>query len=72
MQIFLFINCNDQHRLGGVEQLFCKLQPLLHHGEPFAVAILVAAVNIVVVVFPITRTRVVRRIDIDAIHLAGI
>ena len=68
MQIFLFINGHDQHGILGIQQLFGEFQTLLHHGQPLAVAVLVVIVHIVVVVFPVPRTGVVGRVDIDAVH----
>lgn len=72
MQILFFINSYNQNRIFGIEQFLGNLQTLLHHGKPFAVAILVIAVHIVIVVLPILGSGVIRRIDVNAVHLAGI
>ena len=72
MQIFLFINGYDQYGIFGVEQLFGKLQPPLHEGEPLTMAVAVCSIYIIVIVFPVLRSSVVGRIDIDAVHLSGI
>ena len=48
------------------------LQPLLHHGQPFAMAIGIVAVHIVVVVFPVTGSSVVWWINIYAVNFACI
>ena len=72
MQIFFFINGDDQHGVLRIQQLFGDFQPLLHKRQPLAVAVLVVIVHIVVVVFPIASARVIRRVDVDTVHLAGI
>ncbi len=72
MQIFLFIDGHNQHGIFRVEELLCQLQPPLHKRKPFTVTVAVGTVHIVVVVFPVLRTGVVGRIDIDAVHFAYI
>ena len=70
MQILVLINRNDQHRIGGIENFLCEQQPPLHHREPLAVTIFIRAVDVIIVVLPIARAGVVRRIDVNAIDLA--
>ena len=48
------------------------MQPLLHHGQPLAMAVLVVAVHIVVVVFPVLGPGVIGRVDIDTVHHSGV
>ena len=72
MQIFLFVNGDDQHGVLRIQQLFGELQTFLHHGQPLAVTVLVVIVHIVVVVFPVLCAGIVGRIDIDAVNFSGI
>ena len=72
MQIFFLVDGDDQHGILRVQQFFGDLQALLHHGEPFAVAIGIVAVHIVVVILPVFGSRIVRRVDVNAIDLSRI
>lgn len=69
MQIFFFIYSYDQNGVLRIKELLCDLQALLHHGEPLAMPISIRAIHVVVVVLPVFRTGVIRRIDVDAVHL---
>ena len=70
MKIFFFIDCNDQYRIVGIQQFFGNLQPFLYEGKPFTMTIFIVAVDVVVVIFPIPGAGIVRRVDVDTIHLA--
>ena len=66
------VNCDDEYGALGVQQTLCKLKTPLHECQPFAVPPTVIAVDVVVVVFPVPRSGVVRRVDVDAIHFARV
>ena len=69
MQVFFFINGNDQHRIIRIQQSLSDFQPFLHERQPLAVTVFVGSVHVVVIIFPVPGAGVIRRIDIDAIHL---
>jgi hypothetical protein len=56
----------------GFQQLLGELETTLHEREPFAVAVRVSLVDVVVVVLPVASTAVVGRVDVDAVDLAGV
>lgn len=65
--VFLLVNRDDEHRVIRVEQLARDLQPSLHEREPLGVPVVVIGLDVVVVVLPVLRTRVVRRVDVDGV-----
>ena len=72
VQVFFFVYGDNKHAVLGIEQALGNFQPPLHHGEPFAVAPCVAAVHVVVVVFPVLCASVVGRVNVNAVHFAGV
>ena len=66
MQVFLFINGDNQYRIIRIQNSLRDLQPLLHHREPLAMTIAVGSVDIVVVVLPVAGSRVVGRVYVNA------
>lgn len=68
----LLVDGHDEHGVARVEQLLGQLEAALHHREPLGVLVGVVPVYVVVVVLPVVVTRVVRRVDVDAVHLAGV
>jgi len=72
MKILFFINGHNQHRISRIKQSLCDFQPFLHHRQPFAMPIGICVIYIIVVIFPVPRASVVRRINVDTVHLAGI
>ena len=72
MQIFLFINGNDQYRIIRIQQTLCNLQTFLHERQPFTVAVFICTVHIIVIVFPVFCAGVIGRIDVDTIHFSRI
>src|SRR6185436_918384 len=64
----MLIDRDDEDTL-GFDQALCVLQPLLHEPKPLAVSPNVIVIDVSIVLLPIARTRVVRRIDVDAVNL---
>lgn len=62
MQIFLFINGNDQYRIIRIQQTLCDLQSFLHKRQPFAVAVFVCTIHIIVVILPVFSAGIVGRV----------
>ena len=60
----------DDEDAVGLEQQLGESESLLHHGQPLGVSPAVVAVDVVVAVLPVPRAGVVRRIGVDAVHLA--
>ncbi len=72
MIVFLFIDGDDEDGIRRIEELLCETEPFFHHREPLAVAVGIVAVDVVIVVLPVTCAGVVGGIDVDAVDLAGI
>ena len=71
-QVLLLVDRDDEHRVVGVQQLLREQQPALHERQPLGVAVEVVALDVVVVVLPVLRAGVVRRVDVDAVDLAAV
>ena len=69
-QVLLLVDSHDKHGVLRIQEPLGELQPAVHHREPLGVTIIVVIVDVVVVVFPITGTRVVWGIDVDRVDLA--
>lgn len=66
-QILLFVDRDDEHRVLRVEQLAGDLQTAFHEGQPLRVPVVVVAFDVVVVVLPVLRAGVVRRVYVDRV-----
>ena len=53
----------------GLSSSLRELQPSLHEREPLGVAVVVVGLDVVVVVLPVLRARVVWRVDVDGVDL---
>ncbi len=56
----VLVNCDDQSGPSGVQQAPGQDEPPRHEGQPLAVPVGVAAVDVVVVVLPVSIARVIR------------
>ena len=72
MQILFLINSDNHHRFLRVQQLLGKQQATFHHSQPFTMTVTIISIHIIIVVFPIGSTTIVRRVYIDTIHLLRI
>ena len=72
MQIFLFVDGHNEDGIQRVQQTFRQFQPSLHEGEPLTVAVLVVTVHVIIVVLPVACARIVRRVNVYAVHLSRI
>ncbi len=71
-EVLLLVDRDDEHRVVRVQQLLRQQQPSLHERQPLGVPVVVVALDVVVVVLPVLRARVVRRVDVDAVDLAAV
>ena len=72
MQILFLINSDNHHRVLRIQQLLGKQQATFHHSQPFTMTVTIISIHIIIVVFPIGSTTIVRRVYIDTIHLLRI
>ena len=74
MQVFFFINGNDQHRIIRIQQSLSDFQPFLHERQPLAVTVFVGSVHVVVIIFPVPGAGIIGRVyvptDFDTIEKA--
>ena len=68
----LLVTNGDDNDAGGLQQLAGEQQSTLDEGKPLAVSIHVVGSDVLVVVDPTLVAGVVRRIDVDAVDLAGV
>ena len=71
-QVLLLVDRDDQDRVVWVQQLLRQQQATLHHRQPLRVAVVVVGLDVVVVVLPVLRAGVVRRVDVDGVDFAPV
>lgn len=66
------VDGDDQDTRIRLQQPLRQTKSPLHEGAPLGVPPGVIAIHVVVVVFPVAGTGVVRWVDVDSIHLTGV
>ena len=64
----VFIDRHDEDTI-GCQQAFRELEPLFHKAQPLAMPPGIVVIDVSVVVLPVARTGVIRRVDVDAVDL---
>jgi len=61
----MLVNGNDKYAGILVKQTFGQFKPILDEGQPLAVPAGILAIHIIIIVFPVPRSCIVRRVNID-------